>query len=103
MITIEGAGPCCFPGEEDFGIVPIEALACGAPVIALGAAAWPRPSTTPSAGPMPEPTVDCAARRDRRLGIAGLPAQSDRGTAASRGACHIPSFATAFSSSLPKS
>jgi glycosyltransferase involved in cell wall biosynthesis len=25
-----------FPGEEDFGIVPIEALACRAPVIALG-------------------------------------------------------------------
>lgn len=26
-----------FPGEEDFGIVPAEALACGAPVIALRA------------------------------------------------------------------
>lgn len=25
-----------FPGEEDFGLVPLEASACGAPVIALG-------------------------------------------------------------------
>ena len=25
-----------FPGEEDFGMVPVEAQACGAPVIALG-------------------------------------------------------------------
>ncbi len=31
---------CCavvFPGEEDFGIVPVEALACGTPVLALDA------------------------------------------------------------------
>jgi glycosyltransferase involved in cell wall biosynthesis len=25
-----------FPGEEDFGIVPVEAQACGAPVVAIG-------------------------------------------------------------------
>lgn len=33
----EGCTALLFPGEEDFGIVPVEAMACGKPVIAFGA------------------------------------------------------------------
>lgn len=31
-----GCRALLFPGEEDFGLVPVEAMACGRPVIALG-------------------------------------------------------------------
>jgi glycosyltransferase involved in cell wall biosynthesis len=32
----QNARALIFPGEEDFGIAPVEAMACGTPVIALG-------------------------------------------------------------------
>lgn len=55
-----------FPGEEDFGIVPVEAQACGTPVIAFGRGGatetvvpWPKPGCTGMW--FDEQTVDCLA------------------------------------------
>lgn len=39
-----------FPGEEDFGIVPLEAQGCGAPVIALGRGGATETVVPPGAG-----------------------------------------------------
>ncbi len=47
-----------FPGEEDFGIVPVEALACGAPVIALGRGGAAETVDDAVGRTYPEPTAE---------------------------------------------
>ncbi len=47
-----------FPGEEDFGIVPVEALSCGAPVIALGRGGAAETVDNTVGRTYPEPTAD---------------------------------------------
>ena len=56
-----------FPGEEDFGIVPVEAMACGAPVIAYGRGGVAETVIPPGGRHAPtglffaEQTADCLA------------------------------------------
>ncbi len=56
-----------FPGEEDFGIVPVEAMACGAPVVAYGKGGATETVVPPGSGREPtgcwfgEQTAECLA------------------------------------------
>ena len=75
-----------FPGEEDFGLVPLEAQACGAPVIALGAGGaletvvdgvtgrfYPPASSDPSDTSKDVPALS------RRLSASSIPGTFDAG------------------------
>lgn len=65
------------PGEEDFGIVPVEAQACGRPVVALGRAGALDTVIDGETGVLvPEPTVDSLVHGLRRA--ASLPWNSAR-------------------------
>jgi glycosyltransferase involved in cell wall biosynthesis len=61
-----------FPGEEDFGIVPVEAQACGAPVVGLGRGGLLETVRDGTSGvfftdPTPEALLDALARFEERL------------------------------------
>ena len=79
------------PGEEDFGIVPVEAQACGRPVVALARGGALETVTDGETGVLfAEPTADSLADALRRLGhcrstrggSARAPSASRRGHAA---------------------
>ncbi|GAC1466480.1 MAG: glycosyltransferase [Isosphaeraceae bacterium] len=68
-----GCKALLFPGEEDFGIVPIEALACGMPVIALGVGGAAETVDTSVGATYSEPTAEGLLDTIERWESSGCP------------------------------
>jgi len=62
-----GARALVFPGEEDFGIVPLEAMACGRPVLALGRGGALETVTTETGLFFPESTPEALVQAVQRF------------------------------------
>ncbi len=78
-----------FPGEEDFGIVPIEALACGAPVIALGRGGVAETVDNSVGRTYGEPTSACLLAAIDAWESDGCPHDPSRGTPPRGGAFRL--------------
>ena len=71
-----------FPGEEDFGISPVEAMAAGAPVIAFNRAGATETVLDGETGLLfPEQTVDAVVQAIERLEAGTWPAERNRARA----------------------
>ncbi len=89
-----GCRALIFPGEEDFGLVPLEAQACGKPVMAFGSGGALETVRENSTGvffkaPTPESLLDAVARFEARTWDPAAIRQHAE-------AFNIPAFTSAF-------
>ena len=87
----QGAAAVVLPGEEDFGIVPVEAQACGRPVVALGRGGALETVRDGVTGVLvAEPTAEAFAEASPRCRTAGSTPRSSGGTPKTSAALTLP-------------